>query len=209
MTISYLGHASFLLETKDGTRILTDPYPQSVLPHPVAAADVVTLSHDHFDHSDTTQVLGPFQVVKGQEPVTYREVTITCCPCFHDPEGGRLRGENRAYIFRAEGLKIVHLGDLGEAPSPALLQAAAGADVLFVPVGGTFTLTGEQAAEAVKALRPKLAVPMHFRCPGHDFSVLTTQAPFLAALSDRPIHRLTELIAPFPAGVGVLELLRA
>ncbi len=205
MKITYLGHASFLLETSAGTRIVTDPYAQDILPHPVEKAQVVTMSHEHHDHCDLSQVKGDYVAVNGTEPTTFLDVKITCAPCWHDEVQGKKRGRNRAYIFEADGLKIVHLGDLGEAPTPALIAACGGADVLLVPVGGTYTLTGEEAARAVKALAPKLAVPMHYRCPGHSFQVISTEEPFLSALDpETPVHRLDALSEPFPAGVAIL-----
>lgn len=205
MKITYLGHASFLLETATGTRIVTDPYGQDILPHPVAAADVVTMSHEHFDHCDLKEVKGDFVPVNTAAERTVRDVKIRCVPCWHDEVQGRKRGPNRAYIFEADGWKIVHLGDLGEAPTPALIDACNHADVLFIPVGGFFTLSGEEAARAVEALRPRLTVPMHYRCPGHSFDAISTEEPFLKALpADVPVHRLDALTEPFPAGVVLL-----
>ena len=205
MKITYLGHASFLLETAAGTRIVTDPYAQDILPHPVVKAQVVTASHEHHDHCDFSQVKGDYVIVNNTRTTTFLDVKITCAPCWHDEVQGKKRGPNRAYIFEAEGLKIVHLGDLGEAPTPALVAACGGADVLLIPVGGFYTLSGPQAAEAVKALQPKLVVPMHYRCPGHSFEVIATEEPFLSALDPAvPVQRLKELASPFPTGVAVL-----
>ena len=205
MKITYLGHASFLLETAAGTRIVTDPYAQDILPHPVERADVVTASHEHGDHCDFSQVKGDYVIVNSEKAVTFLDVKISCVPCWHDEVQGKKRGHNRAYVMEADGLKIVHLGDLGEAPTPALIAACSDADVLFIAVGGFYTLSGPEAAEAVKALRPKLAVPMHYRCPGHSFAVISTEEPFLAALGkDNPVHRLDKLEEPFPCGVALL-----
>ena len=205
MKITYLGHACFLLETAAGTRVVTDPYGQDILAHPVVKAHVVTTSHEHYDHCDLSQVKGDYVIVNTEKATTFLDVKITCIPCFHDEVQGKKRGHNRAYIFEADGLRIVHLGDLGEAPTPALVAACAGADAVFIPVGGTYTLTGEEAAAAVKALGPKLAVPMHYRCPGHKFAVISTEEPFLAALEPGvPVHRLDALEEPFPTGVAVL-----
>ena len=210
MKITYLGHASFLLETAAGTRIVTDPYGQNILPHPVVRADIVTMSHEHHDHCDLKEIEGDFAAVNTPKPQTVRDVKITCVPCWHDEVQGRKRGHSRTYVFEADGLKVVHLGDLGEAPAPALIDACAGADVVFIPVGGTYTLTGEEAAAAAKALRPKLTVPMHYRCPGHSFAVISTEEPFLAALDAAvPVHRLDELTAPFPTGVALLTPAKA
>lgn len=205
MKITYLGHASFLLETAAGTRIVTDPYAQDILQHPVVKAHVVTTSHEHHDHCDFSQVKGDYVIVNSTKTTIFQDVKISCVPCWHDEVQGQKRGHNRAYIFEADGLKIVHLGDLGEAPTPALMDACRGADVLLIPIGGTYTLTGPQAAEAVKALQPKLTVPMHYRCPGHSFEVIATEEPFLTALDQSvPVHRLDALVEPFPTGVAVL-----
>ena len=205
MKITYLGHASFLLETAAGTRIVTDPYGQDILPHPVAEADIVTMSHEHYDHCDLTQVKGDFVAVNTAEARTVGDVKITCVPCWHDEVQGQKRGPNRAYIFEADGLKIVHLGDLGETPTPALMDACTGADALCLPIGGTYTLTGADAWAAAKALSPKLILPMHYRCPGHSFAVISTEEPFLSALDgDVPVQRLDELTEPFPTGVALL-----
>ena len=205
MKITYLGHASFLLETAAGTRIVTDPYAQDILPHPVVKAHVVTTSHEHHDHCDFSQVKGDYVIVNSTKTTIFQDVKISCVPCWHDEVQGQKRGHNRAYIFEADGLKIVHLGDLGEAPTPALMDACRGADVLLIPIGGTYTLTGPQAAEAVKDLQPKLTVPMHYRCPGHSFEVIATEEPFLTALDQNvPVHRLDALVEPLPTGVAVL-----
>jgi len=205
MKITYLGQASLLLETAAGTRIVTDPYAQDILPHPVVKAHVVTTSHEHHDHCDFSQVKGDYVIVNSTKTTIFQDVKISCVPCWHDEVQGQKRGHNRAYIFEADGLKIVHLGDLGEAPTPALMDACRGADVLLIPIGGTYTLTGPQAAEAVKALQPKLTVPMHYRCPGHSFEVIATEEPFLTALDQNvPVHRLDALVEPLPTGVAVL-----
>ena len=210
MKITYLGHASFLLETAAGTRIVTDPYGQDILPHPVEAADVVTMSHEHFDHCELREVKGGYAAVNTAEARTIRDVKISCVPCWHDEVQGQKRGPNRAYIFEADGLKIVHLGDLGEAPTPALIAACSQADALMIPVGGFFTLSGEEAWAAAKALQPKLILPMHYRCPGHSFDAISSEAPFLAAIApDVPVHRLDVLETPFPTGVALLTPPRA
>ena len=205
MKIAYLGHASFLLETAAGTRIVTDPYAQDILPHPVVKAHVVTMSHEHHDHCDLSQVKGDYVIVNTEKDVTFLDVKITCAPCWHDEVQGKKRGHNRAYVFEVDGLKIVHLGDLGETPTPALMDACTGADALCLPIGGTYTLTGADAWAAAKALSPKLILPMHYRCPGHSFDVISTEEPFLAALAPSvPVHRLDTLEEPFPTGVALL-----
>ena len=100
-----MGHASFLLETAAGTRIVTDPYAQDILAHPVEKAHVVTASHEHGDHCDVSQVKGDYVIVNTEKAVTFLDVKITCVPCFHDEVQGQKRGHNRAYVFEADGLR--------------------------------------------------------------------------------------------------------
>ena len=192
MKITYLGHASFLLETSAGTRIVTDPYAQDILPHPVARAQVVTMSHEHHDHCDLSQVKGDYVIVNTEKNVTFLDVKITCIPCWHDEVQGKKRGHNRAYVFEADGLKVVHLGDLGEVPTPALVEACAGADVLFIPVGGTYTLTAQQAAEQIRAMDTEAIVPMHYSNQWCAFDI-TPITPFLHQMN-LPFEEMDEFI---------------
>ena len=117
MTITWLGHACFLLES-GGFRVLIDPF-QNVpgLPDTEAEADAVYCSHGHFDHCYTEQI----RLSEGKEnPFTVEELQT-----FHDPEGGRLRGENTVRRFTAGGLSVVHLGDLGHPLSEEPVRARA------------------------------------------------------------------------------------
>lgn len=128
MTITWLGHSCFVLES-GGCRILLDPF-QSVrgLADVEASADAVYCSHGHFDHAYTEKV----HLTHGREdPFALREVAT-----FHDDQGGMLRGENTVRCFTAEGLAVVHLGDLGHQLTREQAEAIGPCDVLLVPVGG-------------------------------------------------------------------------
>ncbi len=163
MKIRYYGHSCFCCETAQGTRVLTDPY-QKVgyeLPQGVRA-DVVTISHGHFDHAYTDGVSAD-TVLKDGGTYTYRDVRFETIDSFHDGAQGALRGKNLIFKFFADGISFCHLGDLGEPLSPRLVKKIGNTDVLFVPVGGTYTIDAEQARDYVAAIAPKLIVPMHFK----------------------------------------------
>ena len=180
MKIEYLGHASFLLTTDGGTRIVTDPYPQGILAHPVVPCDVVTVSHGHFDHCDLSGVSGRPIVVDGTLPVATRDVSIRCIPCWHDDVKGKKRGPNHIYVIEGDGFYVAHLGDLGHPLGEALLKALGHIDAALVPAGGVYTLDAPGAAEAVRALEPVCCIPMHTCLPGHAMKELAPQEAFLA-----------------------------
>lgn len=105
MTITWLGHSCFLLES-GGFRALLDPFRDVPgLADVETEADAVYCSHGHFDHAYTDRV----RLTSGRE----NPFTVTEIPTFHDGQGGALRGENTVRRFEAGGVSVVHLGDMG------------------------------------------------------------------------------------------------
>lgn len=202
MTITWLGHSCFLLESR-GFRALLDPYRDVPgLPDLDAEADAVYCSHGHFDHAYTDRVR-----LSGRRdhPFAVEEI-----PTFHDNQGGALRGENTVRRFTAEGLSVVHLGDLGHLPSAEQTAAIARCDVLLLPVGGTYTVDPAQAKQVADAAAPRVVVPMHYRLGAMGFDVLATLEEFLAQYPPDMVARLpgnTLTVRPdMPRQVAVLTL---
>ena len=83
-------------------------------------------------------------------------------------------------MLEAEGLRVAHLGDLGHALSEEQLAALGTVDVLLIPVGGYYTIDAATAAEQVRALRPKLTIPMHYRGEGFGYDVIGPVEDFTA-----------------------------
>jgi len=164
--IRWLGHSSFLLESQGGTKIVTDPFDGSVgYKMPKIEADIVTVSHDHYDHNYAEGVQGDPEVVKTVGEWTISGVGIKSIPAFHDEVKGAKRGPILIFMFEIDGLRICHLGDLGHLLSKAQEEQIGSPDVLLIPVGGTFTLDAEGAAAVMNQLSPKLTIPMHFKTP--------------------------------------------
>jgi L-ascorbate metabolism protein UlaG (beta-lactamase superfamily) len=172
MKIQWLGHASFLLTSDSGTRIITDPYTPGAFGldyAPIAAeADVVTVSHEHADHNDVAGVKGKPQIVRGAGGHEAKGIRFKGVATYHDTSTGSQRGENTLFCFAVDGVNVCHLGDLGHALDDRAVAEAEPVDVLLVPVGGNFTIDAAVANRVCDRLKPKIVIPMHFqndRCP--------------------------------------------
>lgn len=184
MRIEWLGHACFYIETKEGLRIITDPYDPALGYAPIPyEADIVLVSHDHFDHNYIEGVKGNPHVVMTPELRNVKGVTVSGVELFHDKSGGKDRGKNIAFIIDADGLRLVHMGDLGHVPSPLQLASFGKVDILFIPVGGFYTIDGAEAKRVVAELSPKIAIPMHFKTPVLNFPISGVE-PFISGLSN-------------------------
>ena len=172
MKIRYLGHSSFQLIESTGTTIVTDPYSSSLGSEmPAVTADAVTVSHHHYDHDAVERVGGKPLVIDKEGSYELDGVDINSIRSFHDPEGGRLRGENIIFKFSMDGIEVCHLGDIGEECSTELIEALLPVDVLLIPVGGTYTIDAEQAKEYVDRIMPDMVIPMHYREKGKKLDV--------------------------------------
>ncbi len=198
MLIRYHGHSEFLLETEGGLRLLTDPFNETVpYPYRETRADIVTVSHDHFDHSCLAKVKGSPRVLRGTGSHSPAPgLSVTGYPSFHDDRHGAQRGANTIFMIEAEGLRIVHLGDLGALPDESVTQALRGADLLLLPVGGTYTLNAEQAARYARLIAPAVIIPMHYRDGSRGFQNIESIDTFLSASapltpSRQPLLRIT------------------
>lgn len=179
MKIKWLGHACFLITAQDGRTLLTDPFDETVgYPLPGVHANVVTCSHDHFDHHAIETLPLGYTVIDDAGVHHSNGFVVEGISSFHDDQQGSLRGRNIVYVFEVDKLKVAHMGDLGHQPTPAMIERLKGVDVMFMPVGGVFTLDGDQAAQAVNTLKPRVAIPMHYQTRHLNFR-LTDEQPFL------------------------------
>jgi len=171
MQITYLGHATFLVSA-DGTKLLIDPYDAKVgYPIPSVDADTVLVSHEHDDHTNVAMAKGTPPVVRGLSDGNWRtivkqpvgKITVSSVPTYHDDTQGSQRGRNTVFILESEGLRIVHLGDLGHGLDQSQTTAIGRPDVLMIPVGGHFTIDAAQAKQVIEQLQPKVVIPMHYK----------------------------------------------
>ena len=169
MRIEWIGHACFRMTAQDGTVVITDPYDESVgirmLP---LQADLITMSHEHHDHNETSMIVGNPVIARGPQLASAGSVTARAVNSWHDDAQGALRGFNTIRIFGIDGLKIVHMGDQGCMPDEDVLEAIENADVMMIPVGGTYTVDAQGAKEIIECAKPRCVIPMHVKtahCP--------------------------------------------
>lgn len=177
MKLTWLGHACFLVETKEGSLVL-DPYAPGSVPGltlPPLEVDAVFCTHGHRDHAYAEGVR-----LTGNTPA----FRLRKVPSFHDNSMGMLRGKNLIAVLEAEGKRLVHLGDLGHPLKEEQLAVIGTPDVLLIPVGGHYTIDAATAAEIVRTLQPKLTIPMHYRGEGFGYKVIGPVDGFAAQFED-------------------------
>jgi len=181
--IRWLGHACFLITAGDGTRILTDPFDDTLgYDLPTVPADIVTVSHAHFDHNNVGAVQGSPDVVDSPGDRSFGGVRIRGVQTCHDTKGGALRGRNIVFVIETDDITICHAGDLGHVPSDETAKSIGRVDVLLIPVGGTYTLDAKGAQEAARKLDPRIVIPMHYKTPDLKMPELDSAERFLAGL---------------------------
>ncbi len=175
------GQSFFDLETSQGARIVFDPHAIEAYGRTVVSADLILISHFHDDH---TQI----QVVQNQDKAKKlpglkangkklewnlvderfsfkkgEEIRVRSVGTYHDTTQGMERGKNAVFIVEVDGLRIVHLGDLGHILTKEQVDRIGPVDVLMIPVGGVYTINGSEAKRVVAQLKPRLFIlPMHY-----------------------------------------------
>ena len=171
--IHWLGHDGFRIDT--GTVIYIDPYQmKSTIP-----ADIILVSHDHFDHcspDDITKIqkkntviitekvsagklTGDVRVVKPGDRISIEGIEVEIVPAyntnkqFHPKSAGML-----GFICTVDGVRIYHAGDTDFIPEMKNIRA----DIALLPVSGTYVMTAAEAVQAALAIHPKVAIPMHY-----------------------------------------------
>jgi L-ascorbate metabolism protein UlaG (beta-lactamase superfamily) len=174
MKIKWLGHSCFKITSSKGTRILTDPFDDNVgYSIPSVEADIVTTSHNHYDHNYIDCVRGSFEVINKTGDYSIRDIVIKGVHTYHDSENGSKKGDNKVFVFEMDGMRICHLGDLGHSLTQEQLDQIGRVDVIFIPVGGNYTLDATGANEVINQLNPSIVIPMHFKTPALRFELET------------------------------------
>jgi L-ascorbate metabolism protein UlaG (beta-lactamase superfamily) len=183
--VTWCGHACFMVTLSNKGKILLDPFDES-LPYqlPSGQVDVVAASHRHSDHNNVDAVESSLVLVGGQNELEIQSdgsvkklnlpaeltasikgegIPFKAILTYHDKQQGASRGLNTVFKFKADGLTFCHLGDLGQLLTDEQLEQIGEVDVLFVPVGGNYTIDASEATEVVKQIQPRIVFPMHYK----------------------------------------------
>ncbi len=195
--ITWLGHATFVVDTPTNQRIVVDPWlkgnprcPPAF--HQLAQVDLILVSHGHFDHMGSAvelaaatgaPVVSNFEIatyLQGQGvantvgmnkggTVTFGDIKVTMVHADHSSgitaEDGRViyGGEAGGFVVTLEnGLTLYHAGDTNVFSDMAVIRDLYAPDVALLPIGGHFTMSPKEASYAVRLLKPKMVVPMHY-----------------------------------------------
>ena len=196
MLIRHIGHAEFLIETESGVRIVTDPYDAGCgYPLRKTAADVALVSHHHHDHDAVENLKGEPRVIDTAGIFTPESgVKITAIRGFHDDAGGSKRGETLLFLIETEGLRIVHLGDLGCMLSTEQIEILKTPDVLMIPVGGFYTIDAKQAQATAAELGAGIILPMHYKTGYNQDWPISGPEAFLSQYDPAGISRDAEAL---------------
>lgn len=223
-TITWLGHATFLIETPGQKSMVIDPWlkgnpkcPKTY--HDLQAADIILITHGHFDHMGSAaelaqrtgaSVVSNFEIASYLESqgvkktigmnkggtVIFGDIKVTMVHADHSSgittENGTIYGgEASGFVVTLEnGLTIYHGGDTNVFSDMQLIRELYAPDIALLPIGGHFTMSPKEAAYAVKLLQPKMVIPMHYGT--------------FEALSGTP-QALKDLLANQPVDVLALE----
>ena len=196
MLIRHIGHAEFLIETESGMRMVTDPYGDGCgYPVRKLRADTALVSHGHYDHNAVENLEGvTLTVDRPGEYTPAQGVRITALESFHDDAQGSQRGKTLLFLVEAEGLRIVHLGDLGCIPEEKQIRQLARPDVLMIPVGGFYTIDGKTARKIAEMLRPTVTMPMHYKTAFNADWPISGPESFLEGIPEDEIRRDIEVL---------------
>jgi len=160
VTIKWFGHSMWRIST-DTCTIIIDPFNDIGFPMPQnLTADIVISSHEHQDHNNFKLITAPFQKVTQIGTYSVKGVTIKMIESHHSK---RNLNDNFMSLIMIDGMSLLHCGDLGVIPDPEKLGAITDIDILFVPIGGGYTIDATEAKQLIELVHPKIVFPMHYR----------------------------------------------
>lgn len=177
--IRWHGHACF--EITNDVTLVTDPHDgRSIGLHsPNVTSDIILVSHNHYDHNSIKSVeKDGSKIVSDERKRTISNVQINGFESYHDESHGEKRGKNLIFKFILNDITFCHLGDLGHLLDEKTIRQIAEIDILFIPIGGTYTVDSEQAWDVVNAIKPKITIPMHYKIEGLSLPIAGVD-PFL------------------------------
>jgi L-ascorbate metabolism protein UlaG (beta-lactamase superfamily) len=172
MKIKWLGHSCFLITNNRGINILTDPFDETLgYKMTKEKINIITISHEHYDHNNTMGIKGKPVVLKGTVNRNTHKMFFQGISSYHDSVYGKYRGNNTIFVIKTDEMVLCHLGDLGHLLENTQLEEINQVDILFIPIGGYYTLNHNQADQVIKQIKPKIVLPMHYKTDAVKWSI--------------------------------------
>lgn len=197
MNIEYYGHSCFKITAKPAGRgqeevtIFIDPFDKKVgLRPPQGQADLVLVSHHHYDHDNVSALKGEPVVFDIPGEYSIKGVNIIGLQTYHDKTESV---PNTVFLLEAEDLKICHLGDLGCDLTEKQMEELGEVDVLMIPVGGKYTIDAKKAEEIAKSIEPSIIIPMHYKMKGSTITDIADEKAFCDEIGSCPKEKTSKL----------------
>jgi len=204
IVLRWHGQSMFEIVTPGGVHIVVDPHAleQYRVKEDMFTADLICITHPHSDHNQV-QVVKDAKKVKTLHAVKkdtnewnefkeeFKGVKIQTIGTYHDKVGGMSRGLNGVFIFEIDGLRVVHLGDLGHTLTDRQIKRIGVVDVLLIPAGGTYTINGLDAVKVIEQLKPRhYVIPMHYGTLVYDWLLDLKKSGFMEEVKKEQVKRI-------------------
>ena len=164
MIIRWLGESCFLIQVSNGRRVLLDPLNLTINEISSLNPSIITLSHNYLNiDKSSIPILKNCNTVNTLGVYKFYDILVTGYQGYHDNLYGIKRGENIIYSTEIEGIKLCHLGHIGHNLSIDLISTLSDIDILFIPIGGHFTINSPQALDIIDIIKPKYIIPIYYR----------------------------------------------
>jgi len=171
MQIIWHGQFCFQITSTKGKNnyinIVIDPFDETDgLRIPKLTADILLISHNHHSLNNIKTVLGNPFIIDGPGEYEIKEVFVRGIDSYYDSSFEKEKVINTIYVFETEGVRICHLGNLGQKElTSEQIEQIGGIDILMLPISNVYAFSAKEAAEIISQIEPKIIIPMHYQIP--------------------------------------------
>jgi len=198
MQIIWKGQACFQLvfskKKEEKVTVVLDPFSEKLgFRLPKMEADILLVTHDHYDHVNIKGVSGNPFLIRGPGEYEIKGIFIQGIEAYHDKSQGKERGKVTLYTIEGEEMRLCHLGDFGQRElTPEQVEKIGDIDILMIPVGGVYTISSREALKVISQIEPRVVIPMHYHIPKLKVK-LESLDKFLKAMGVRSSESLNKL----------------
>ena len=219
MQIIWKGHSCFQIISQavknNQVALVIDPYDEQIgLRVPKLEADILLITHSHYDHNNKKAVSSPMAgqtpfLIEGPGEYEVKGIFFQGVHSWHDEKEGEERGDNTIFVIEAEGLRLCHLGDFGQKElTGEQLEAIGDIDILMIPIGGNYTIDAKGAQKVISQIEPKIVLPMHYLIPKLKLKIdgLDKFLKVMGKKSVEPQNKLTIKKKDLTEGMQIIAL---